>query len=157
MSDTQVPCPTDDTKTKEARCFPCGSTGSGETLQHQPGHRFDPSPAQWINDLVLQSCRIGHNCSSDLISGLGTAYASEKPKKRKKREKRRDDKAQENLPPCGWGADSMLQFCSLRLDLLRARVGGRKPYTSLEARRRWETISAQPPWNREERGTGCRT
>ena len=65
-----------------------------------------PSVAKWVNDPAhlwgisgslawcsglkiprCGSCGIGHNCGSDLISGPGTPYATEWPKKKKQRKK----------------------------------------------------------------------
>ena len=43
------------------------------------------APYTGLKDLVLlqqlQQLHIGHNCSADLISGLGTSYATGKAKK----------------------------------------------------------------------------
>ena len=35
------------------------------------------------------SCGLGHDCRSDLISGLGIPYASGRPKKKKKKKKKK--------------------------------------------------------------------
>ena len=52
------------------------------------GLRFNPwSEAQWVKDLVLPQLRLRLQCRSDLIPGLGTAYAVGQPKMKKKKEK----------------------------------------------------------------------
>ena len=52
----------------------CSTMGPAASLEHwDPGSI--PSPTQWVKDLVLRSCSICQNCSSDLTPGLETPYA----------------------------------------------------------------------------------
>ena len=41
----------------------------------------------WLRVWHCRSCGVGRNCSSDLISGLGTPYAMGQPKKKTKKKK----------------------------------------------------------------------
>ena len=59
------------------------------------GCRFDPWLAQWVKDLALHSCSLDHNCSSDLIPGLGTPYASGSAQKKKKKKKKKEQQKQQ--------------------------------------------------------------
>ena len=58
------------------------------SLQQQDPGSF-PSPAQWVkgSSVATDAEHIGHNCSWDLIPGLGTPYALGRPKKKKKKKK----------------------------------------------------------------------
>ena len=57
----------------------CESVASLEPWEE----RSIPSLARWVKDPVLLQLQLGVSCGSDLISGLGTPHAAERPKMKK--------------------------------------------------------------------------
>ena len=52
------------------------------------GCRFISDLQQWVKDLALPNCGLGHNSCLDLTPGLGTPYDSRWPKRKKKKKKK---------------------------------------------------------------------
>ena len=67
--------------------FCCGAVGLVASWERWNAGSI-PGLAQWVKDLTCCSCSLGHNCSSDLIPGPGTPYASGQPKKKEEKKRR---------------------------------------------------------------------
>ena len=64
--------------------FPLGETGLAVSLEHWDTGLI-PSPAQWLRTSTATGCCVGCSCSSDMIPGPGTPYATGWPKKKKQK------------------------------------------------------------------------